>query len=536
MFRGRRFFKGICLTVTLVILSCRIEVLSAQGMSRSHGLGTRLSLWKTARSSALINVTRDRVELSGAGAWLYFFSRFRDDWFFEFSLGVVASVVANEVRNEAGEFVVDAEDITAIIPFLFGFRYDFLSFRNQGALQPYLSLGAGPYWITSVDPQVNNERVESGLNPGAYLGGGLNIGVFSWFAFNFDLKYHLIDFQFGKDFSGVEFGMGASFMWGQKRELIRIQEVKMIVSDIYPAYYQFYNFYPLAIVSIKNLTKSPIEVNIRSNVKLFSERPKDTGYIRIAGKETKDIPITAIFGPRVRRVANRESTVLDLRIEARAGRKITREFSNPIMVHSPNSWNGEMDKLVFFVTSDDEKILSLSRRLVGEMRSDHGDGTKSVSIAREIFDQLGFMGLRYHSDPNIPFYRDDRVQYANETLDLRGGDCDDLVVLYASLLQSVGIKTAFVEVQDPSKELAHLYLMFATGITADQGHLISSNDKRYVMRDNWRGQKTIWLPVETTLIGRGFDEAWKVAAVQYLQEGVIRKGVAEGWVRVFDVE
>jgi len=146
------------------------------------------------------------------------------------------------------------------------------------------------------------------------------------------------------------------------------------------------------------------------------------------------------------------------------------------------------------------------------------------------------MGLRYHSDPNIPFYKDDRVQYAHETLNLKSGDCDDLVVLYASLLESVGINTAFVEVRDSQKELAHLYLMFNTSVSPIQGHLISSNEKRYLMRDNSIGQKTIWLPIETTLINHGFEQAWKAGALEYLEDGVVRSGIAEGWVRIIDVE
>ncbi|MFQ5825186.1 MAG: hypothetical protein ACE5JB_14145 [bacterium] len=536
MFERLKHYIIALFTIIFILSLCSDSKLRAQGMSRSHGLGFRFGLWKMARSSALISVSRSRVEVSGAGGWIYFFSRFQNDWFFEFNLGAIGSVISDDVSNDFGEIVVEEDDVTAIIPFLFGLRYDFLSLRNQSSLQPYSSFGAGLYWITSVNPHYNDENIKSGLTPGGYFGGGLNIALFSWFALNFDLKYHLVDFKINKDFSGLEFGIGVSIMWGRKREIIQIKEIKMIVNDIYPAYYQFYNFYPLAIVSIKNLTKSPVEVNIRSNVEFFSERPKDTGYIRIAGKETKDIPITAIFGPRIRRVAYRESTVLDLKIEAKGGSKITKEFSSPIIVHNPNSWNGEMDKLVFFVTSDDERILNFSRRLVGRLNLDNESSLRNFNTAKHIFNEFGQIGLRYHSDPNIPFYQDDRVQYAYETLKLKSGDCDDLVVLYASLLESVGINTAFVEVQDPQKELAHLYILFNSAVPYDQGHLISSNEKRYLIRESSVGNKTIWLPIETTLIDRGFEESWKAGALEYLQESKLRNGITEGWVRIIDVE
>jgi len=133
-------------------------------------------------------------------------------------------------------------------------------------------------------------------------------------------------------------------------------------------------------------------------------------------------------------------------------------------------------------------------------------------------------------EPNILFYRDDYVQYASETLEKKAGDCDDLVILYASLSESVGIKTAFVEVKDPDKEIAHLYLIFDSGLPPDKGIFISSNEKLYIIRKN-----SIWIPIETTMVQKGFNEAWKYAAMSYLQEGTLRNGLANGWVNIIEI-
>jgi len=119
----------------------------AQGFSRSKGFGARFGLWKTARSSALISVSGNRVEVSGAGSWMYFFSRFNNEWFYEFHLGIFASVIAEEIFDETGRFIRDEEDVTLIIPFVFGMRYDIFASRSHGGLQPYFSFGGGPYWI-----------------------------------------------------------------------------------------------------------------------------------------------------------------------------------------------------------------------------------------------------------------------------------------------------------------------------------------------------------------------------------------------------
>lgn len=510
-----------------------------QGMSRSSGIGLRIGSWNVTNHPTRISATgygnEAEVDIGGAGAWLYFFSRVYNNWFFEFNFGTVGGV-----HEEYTGYVIKNAEVSAIIPILFGLRYDLLSTRFSTAFQPYFSLGGGPYWTTSVkskDINIGGQQiVESSLKYGAYTGAGINIVITSWFALNFDLKYHFVDFEFEKDYSGLEFGGGFSFMWGSTREIFQIKDIKPVVSDIYPTYYQFYNTYPLALVSIKNVAGYPIEINIRSNIRQFSERAKDSGYLRIERGKTKDIPVTVIFGKRLLETNRREPAVLDMEIEARAGRTMKKEISAQIMIHSRNAWNGEMDKLVFFVTPDHEDILKLSREIMSEKKIEDNNGSENFQKAQVIFDELKNMGIHYHRDPNIVFYKDDRVQFASETLNLGNGDCDDLVVLFSSLLESLGINTAFVEVKDPQKEIAHLYLIFDSGLLPDQGYLISSNEKRFVIRESSKNQNMIWIPVETTLIEQGFEEAWEAGAMSFLQEGTIRNGIEEGWVRIIDVE
>lgn len=325
-------------------------------------------------------------------------------------------------------------------------------------------------------------------------------------------------------------------MWGKTQELFQLKEIKPIVQDIYPAYYQFYNTYPLAFVSIKNTSGYPIEVNVRSHIEHYSVRSQESGFKRIDRGQTIDIPVTAIFGNQLLTVVKRKSAVLDIEIEGRAGRTIKKEVSTQITLHNKNAWTGEIDKLSFFVTPDDEEVMKLSRQAMKDATAITPDELDNFKQAKIIFEELGKKGIQYHRDPNIPFNRDDRVQYAMESINLGSGDCDDLVVLYASLLESLGINTAFVEVRDPRKEIAHVYIIFDSGLEASQGHIISSNEKRFVIRSNTKDQPIIWIPIETTLISSGFEEAWKMAAVAYLEEGVLRHGIAEGWVKIIDVE
>ena len=531
----RTFVISFLILIFLLVTSSGFS----QGISRSKGLGFRMSFWnitgKPTKISVLNETGQAQVDISGAGAGFYFFSRAYNNWFFELCLSAIGGT-----QTEVKGVVSSDVEVETIVPLLLGLRYDIFANRFQGSLHPYLAGGGGPYWATSIEAEnrfgdiISQETVQSSLDYGYYLGGGLNWVLTSWFAINLDIKRHFIEFEHGKDYSGTQFGLGFSLMWGRKQEVFEIKDVKLTVEEIYPAYYQFYNNYPIAFVTVKNLIGYPIDVNVRCNIKSYSERAKDSGFIRVGKGETKDIPVTVFFAKRMLELSKRRTAIMDLKIQARASSTHTKEFSAELTLHSRNAWNGESDKLGFYLTPENEDILSLSRDIIEQMPEEEKTTAGNFNMAKYIFEELSDRKISYRPDPNIPFYQDDRVQFAKETLDIETGDCDDLVVLYASLLESVGIKTAFVDVRDPDKDIAHLYLLFNSGLSANEGHLISTNEKRYIIRATGSGQNTVWIPVETTLVEHGFEEAWKAGALSYLQEGMLRNGLTDGWIKIID--
>jgi hypothetical protein len=464
---------------------------------------------------------------SSGGGMLYFFARLVDRWYLEGSIGGASRnvITAGTVEN------------ISMVPFLMGARFDLLS-RNLGSIfQPYLALGGGMYTITRniVAASVVNE---SDAELGIFLGGGVNVVLASWFALNADIKYHLINqtSSYKSDLSGVQMGFGLSFMFGGMPELLRIEDINVIVEDIYPAYYEFYATYPILQVSVRNMVSYPIEVNLHSNIEGYSERSQESGFIQIPAGETEKIPVYAIFGQKLLYAKQREPAIVDLSLEARAGASHIESMSVNVMIHSRNAWNGEVNRLSFFLTPDDEGIMKLSRGIVGQFNDETNTNSLRLKQAREIFNNLTQAGIRYQSDPNIPYYQDDYVQYASETMEKKSGDCDDLVILYCSLLESIGIQTTFVDVQDPEKDIAHLYMMFDSGLSPIEGAAISMNEKKYVIRERSSGKKSIWIPVETTLMQEGFEEAWNNGATTYIEEGVFRSGIAEGWMKIVDVK
>ena len=176
------------------------------------------------------------------------------------------------------------------------------------------------------------------------------------------------------------------------------------------------------------------------------------------------------------------------------------------------TWD-EHERFASFVTPKDTPIIDFARSVATQFKE-----TKDESnLAAVLFDSMGVMGFTYIQNPSDPYQISlaktattaktdtvDYVQYPRETLERKSGDCVDLVAFYSTALESMGITTLALEVPD------HLLMMFSTGISADaDGYTM--NDM-YVIHDGM-----LWIPVETTVVGKPFIKAWELGAANYYQ-------------------
>ena len=90
----------------------------------------------------------------------------------------------------------------------------------------------------------------------------------------------------------------------------------------------------------------------------------------------------------------------------------------------------------------------------------------------------------------------DFIQFPLQTLDNRGGKCSDLSVLYASLLEAVGVETAFITTP------AHIFLAVALTLDPQEARKVFGHPEDLIFKEG----KT-WLPLEVTLREGGFTAA-----------------------------
>jgi hypothetical protein len=323
---------------------------------------------------------------------------------------------------------------------------------------------------------------------------------------------------------------------GKIREtLVRIDYVEML-GDVFPSSATLYAFRPLGKARVRNVSEKSIVAKVSFYVNQFMNEPTESKPYTILPGETIEIPFYAIFNQAIRTVNSLLIQNGDVYVQASATEDYDDKYQTKVLVRGRNDWNGDITTLKFFLTPDDPEILRYTRSAL-EKSKRYLDTVPSVlqkfEKARLLFNDFASR-MQYVDDPKKS---QDHVQYPSETLTLHGGDCDDMTVCFATILGSIGIETAFIDVVPPDHpENAHVYLMFNTEVKPQDAWMLSDNPKRFIVRGKNDSTESVWLPLELTSLKEGFSEAWARGAQEYYTDVEIKLGLAKGWVRIVDVQ
>jgi hypothetical protein len=115
------------------------------------------------------------------------------------------------------------------------------------------------------------------------------------------------------------------------------------------------------------------------------------------------------------------------------------------------------------IVTDDDELRGLASAIVEDYSEKEG---KVNAIYRYIVEDFSYV-----AEPE----QTESIQSPFETLDLEGGDCEDLAILACSLLENTGIKTYLVLTED------HAYAL-VSGINSDNlwGYINESLEEQYI--------------------------------------------------------
>lgn len=300
----------------------------------------------------------------------------------------------------------------------------------------------------------------------------------------------------------------AEFKGNAPRVLLQDLSLKRVFS----AAYKQYAGDPVGSVKLANVSPSDYKnLKLSFHIKGYMDFPVTTEIALLKGQETQQLPLIAAFNNKI--LALDEDTGVQVEVKVsffHEGREASVELTRPMTIYGKNAilWR-EFAMVGAFITPKDETLKNFVRAAVNQYAGEDTGLNRNLILAMTLFDVLSAHGTRYLADPNSPYSKltaeqVDYVQFPRETLRLKNGDCDDLSVLYAAMLENVGIETAFVDVP------GHLFMMFNTGLSLRDAEQISVQEDLLVLRD---GQ--VWLPVEATMVATSFSEAWSEGARKY---------------------
>lgn len=309
-------------------------------------------------------------------------------------------------------------------------------------------------------------------------------------------------------------------------ELIDVE----IVRDIYPTFYDKYIEQPFAFGTVVNITDKPVSVIPSVKIEGITDDKIQSPPQTLQPGDTVKVPFYLIIPDKY---------VIDKASLSYADFYVTASSSEPdaqlqkaALINSMNSWDGNVANLRYFIMRDMDfsmnyakSVLSNNKSALDTIPSELSSFYKSEIILNDFVKKLV-----YTSDPRATA---EYVQFPKQTIELKGGDCDDLSVAYSSLLESVGIQTALVDYKEDG-EIRHVNVLLNTKLSPSQAKLITNNDSKYFIRKNEQESDEVWIPIETTSL-TDFEDAWNIGVEKFNRDALIEMGLATGKVEIIDV-
>lgn len=320
------------------------------------------------------------------------------------------------------------------------------------------------------------------------------------------------------EFDGFSFGLGfsVSYRFGDDPDAptaliraLRLSSGKL--PTVFAAMQSYYATNAFATVTLTNQEKSQIsDLEIAFFQPGYMDAPTPVASIPVLSAHGSiDVPLLAAFNQEVFRTEGSTPLAGELSVKYRyRGRAVEQKFplSYDLMDRTAIVWDDDR-KVGAFITPADSALRNYATFVRQSLKTETlAQLNAPLQTAGQIYAGLGKLGLLYQADPSTPFIKAqsgavavDSVSLGRATLARGSGDCDDLTVLFAGLLESVGIETGFITVP------GHIYPAFNTRIQArgykdihpDRGMMLVVNDE-------------LWVPVEITLVGKQtFLDAWR---------------------------
>ena len=322
-------------------------------------------------------------------------------------------------------------------------------------------------------------------------------------------------------YTGITAGIFARYKFDTNRKSGGELEVRFEQPEpIYPIFSTLYRENPIGTVTIQNNESadiSDIRVSFRAG-----NYTKSTMFCGSAEQLKKhgavQVPLYADLSGTIQNFTEEGRIPGELIIRYKLlGADRIHEESLVLSVYNRNSirWT-DPALIVSFASPNSPEVLDYSKYIAGIARNELRTGlNREMQFAMYLLEGLNKGGIQYSHDTVSPYetyHRDssllDYIQYPYQTLAYQTGDYDDLGLLLASSLESVGIDSALICLEND------FLVAFVLDITEDgAAALFDSTEKLLNMGGRY------WIPLSMSVLREGFINSW-YRGIQNLSDAI----------------
>jgi hypothetical protein len=270
--------------------------------------------------------------------------------------------------------------------------------------------------------------------------------------------------------------------------------------EVYPSFMQLYQGNAMGSFVIRNNENAEIRnvrVNFRASPYTASEFPCGSIPL-IARGRSAELPLLADFSPEILRFTDKGRILGELVIRYRFLGK-EREAVQTIIVatHDRNTTTGDVSALVSFISPISHETLNYAKYISGLARADRRTGHNwNFQCAIWLMEGLRAAGIKRA----YTYANENQVQFPAETMSYGTGNSRDLALLYAAVLEGVGIPTAFIKTEND------FLLAFSLGVGMSEAETLFNGTEKILIID-----EQVWLPLSMNAFNNGFTAAWTQA-------------------------
>ncbi|NUN53838.1 MAG: amidohydrolase family protein, partial [Planctomycetaceae bacterium] len=215
-----------------------------------------------------------------------------------------------------------------------------------------------------------------------------------------------------------------------------------------------------------NHSKGTAPITVRVEVELVGYGERASRTATVAAGETAAVSLSPVFSPALYDLAEQKPGAIRLRVEGPDGKVIHEETERMTLLGrndffwrdgTGRSW---VPALAAFVTPHDrarrvDALLRAARDhcTLGAMvgYQDVKGATREAVVVeqvRAVYDALAATGFSYVNAPFSVDARAQRIKYPSETLEDRGGNCIEAVLVFAAALEALGMRPCILVYED----------------------------------------------------------------------------------------